>query len=335
MSLYFALALFMVLFFVLRLRSVFTFVTVLFLVLIMRSGVFIVNEGSQVVITQFGRIIGKPYTEAGLYFKVPFFWKANYFDKRIFSEEDLEVNVATKDMYFIGVETVANWRISNAAIFYENMDTVAEARVLLKNIISGSVREVISRYKLVDTVRAQDSSLKTAGMDGSKKNDIGIRAEVQVGRERINQLMKDEIADYARKYGIEVMAVLIRNVSYGPAVENNIYERMILERLTKAEEMRSTGRKKYQSVLGQIEREFQNIMAPARKEAELIRGQAEAEATAIYAEAYVGNEAFYNFWRTLLAYQEGLPANNQATVLTTDSSFLHLLTNRYAFEKPH
>ncbi|WP_367607529.1 protease modulator HflC [Legionella sp. W05-934-2] len=333
MSLYVALILFIALFISLRLKSVLTFVSLLFLVLVIRSGVFIVNEGSQVVITQFGRIIGMPYTKAGFYFKIPFLWKANYFDKRIFSEEEIENNVATGDLYFISVETVANWRISNAAIFYENMGTVEDAQIVLRNIISGSVREVVSRYNLVDTVRVEDKNLKTYGMDKTGNPPLGVHATVTIGRQNINTMILTEIKDYANQYGIEIMTVLIRNITYGPSVEQNIYERMILERLTKAEELRSTGRRRYESVLGEIERVYQTIVAPAKQKADLIKGKAEAQATAIYAQAYEKNRVFYNFWRTLMLYEQGIPPNNQGTILSTQGSFLKLLTDRYALDK--
>ena len=43
------------------------------------SAAYIVNETEQVVITQFGRIIGEPKKDPGLKFKIPFIQNANYF----------------------------------------------------------------------------------------------------------------------------------------------------------------------------------------------------------------------------------------------------------------
>ncbi len=53
------------------------------LAIILVNSVFIVSETEQVVITQLGRPIGQPVTQAGLYFKVPILQKANFFEKRI------------------------------------------------------------------------------------------------------------------------------------------------------------------------------------------------------------------------------------------------------------
>ena len=41
-------------------------------IVIIYDGFFIVEEGKQVMLTQFGRPIGTPKTSAGLYFKMPF-----------------------------------------------------------------------------------------------------------------------------------------------------------------------------------------------------------------------------------------------------------------------
>ena len=41
-------------------------------IVIVYDGFFIVEEGRQVVVTQFGAPVGDPVTEAGLHFKMPF-----------------------------------------------------------------------------------------------------------------------------------------------------------------------------------------------------------------------------------------------------------------------
>ena len=43
---------------------------------------YVVEETDQVIITQFGKPVGKPVTEAGLHFKVPFIQEVNRIEKR-------------------------------------------------------------------------------------------------------------------------------------------------------------------------------------------------------------------------------------------------------------
>lgn len=312
---------------------VFIFTVAFLFVLILYSGIFIVNEGSVVVLTQFGRIIGAPYDRAGLYFKIPFIWKAIYFDKRIFSEEDLQVYVATKDNYFISVDTVINWRVSDASLFYQNMDDLTTTRELLKNIVTGGVREIIAKYELIETVRSKNVKLNLysqvlAGILQLNRPSIGLHGDIYFGRAKLSRMMKEKNYDYTAHYGMEVVGVLIRNINYGPIVERAINDRMVLERLSRAEELRSTGRKNYLIILGVIQQKYQEIIAPAKMEAELIKGQADAEATKIYAKAYGSNPNFYNFWRTLIAYETGIPPKSQGAILSTDNGFLKLLNGK-------
>lgn len=54
------------------------------LVLLAAFGTFyVLEEGEQAVILQFGRPVGAPATEAGLHFKVPFVQEVRRFDKRL------------------------------------------------------------------------------------------------------------------------------------------------------------------------------------------------------------------------------------------------------------
>ncbi len=327
----------MILFFIARMNVALAFVTGFFFLLLFYSGTFIVNEGSQVVITQFGRIIGSPYTEAGLYFKIPFIWKANYFDKRIFNEEDLQADVTTKDFYNISVDTVINWRISDAAIFFKNMPSLTRAHQILKNIVSGSVREIIAAHNMIDSIRGDTissdtsppSPLNISPLVSIIEPKIGIDNEIYIGRAQIQALIKRQNYNYSKQYGIEIVAVLIRNINYGHIMEKSINDRMVTNKLVEAAQLRSEGLRKYNIMTGYIEEKYQSIIAPAKKEAEVIKGGADATATKIYAQSYGDNADFYNFWRTLSAYEVGIPPKSQGAVLSTQNQFLKLLNGQY------
>ena len=44
---------------------------------------YIIEEGKQAIITEFGQPIGNPIISAGLRLKIPFIQKVTYFEKRI------------------------------------------------------------------------------------------------------------------------------------------------------------------------------------------------------------------------------------------------------------
>ncbi len=282
-------------------------------------------------------IVGEPYTQAGLYFKIPFLWKANYFDKRIFTDRDFQADVATRDQYFISIDTAVNWRITDPATFFTVMDNSNdEVRVILRNIVSG-VREVVSKYNLIETVSNVNSNLPSQTLLVNFKSDPanidGKPAPVFYGRAKLVKEMKEAVATYMKQFGIEVIQVLITDIRYSKKVEDRIYERMTQQRLRIAARLRSTGMKFYHQIIGEMNKDYKSIIAPAQKRALLIRGEAEAKATEIYANAYGQSSNFYNFWRTLQAYGLSIPAMSQGAFLSTDSQFLELLNNREQFEE--
>ena len=89
------------------------------LLLIVGVGVYqsayIVNETEQVVVTQFGRIIGSAVTTPGLKFKVPFIQQANYFPKNLLSWDGDPGQIPTLDM-MVDLQQTLNHRLSLDAI---------------------------------------------------------------------------------------------------------------------------------------------------------------------------------------------------------------------------
>lgn len=319
--------------FIFRMRMVLIFLLCFVTVVAVRTSLFVVNEGSQAVITQFGKIIGQPYTKAGVYFKVPLLWKVNYFDKRIQTEIEQQEGVATKDGYFIALDTVFNWQISDPSLYIESIGNMENAEAMLKNIVSGSVRETISSYNLLDTIRSQAFSANDQQQNDrqpeakSARELLGIDSQITAGREMLSSIMTHDANSYTQKYGISVIKVLIRDIRYEPSVEQIIFRRMVSGRLREAARLRAAGRSKALEINGEMEKQYQEIMAPAMKTALTIKGEAEAEATKRYGFAYRQDREFYNFWRTLAIYSQNLPTHSQGILFSMDSPLLKLLSS--------
>ena len=98
-------------------------IIVIFLVLLISGAFYTVREWEQVVITQFGRPIGKPKTEAGLRFKIPFIQKLHRYEKRVLRWDGDPKEIPTRDKRFIYVDTTARWRIVDAQKFLEVVGT--------------------------------------------------------------------------------------------------------------------------------------------------------------------------------------------------------------------
>ncbi|PIE63759.1 MAG: protease modulator HflC, partial [Desulfobacterales bacterium] len=78
------------------------------------DGFYILKEGQQAVITQFGAPVGAPITEAGLKFKMPFIQHVKYFEKKILIWDGDPNQIPTNDKTFIYLDTTARWRIVDA-----------------------------------------------------------------------------------------------------------------------------------------------------------------------------------------------------------------------------
>lgn len=139
-----------------RLMIIVPIVVVLLIVLIVLSGaLYIIDESKQVVITQFGKIIGEPITEPGLHIKMPFVQEANYFEKRLLDWEGEKTVIKTVEQKFIYVEVYARWRIADPKLFLQTVAgrfEIASSR--LDAIIDPIVRDVIANYELRELVRS-------------------------------------------------------------------------------------------------------------------------------------------------------------------------------------
>ena len=58
-------------------------------ILFVFTAAYVVDETEQVIVTQFGKVVGKPKTEPGLYFKIPFIQIATYFPKNLLEWENI------------------------------------------------------------------------------------------------------------------------------------------------------------------------------------------------------------------------------------------------------
>ncbi|ENP0851051.1 SPFH domain-containing protein, partial [Vibrio parahaemolyticus] len=75
------------------------------------NALYTVSEVQQVIITQFGKPIGKPIVNAGLKIKVPYIQEINTIDKRVLEWDGRPSDMPTKDKLYISVDLFARWRI--------------------------------------------------------------------------------------------------------------------------------------------------------------------------------------------------------------------------------
>ncbi len=294
---------------------VITTIVVLALIAI-ASSAFIVNETEQVIITQFGKPVGKPIVKPGIHFKIPIIQEANFFDKRFLEWDGNPNQIPTKDKRFIWVDTYARWRIKDPLLFFQRVRNERGAQSRLDDILDGETRNAIAKHVLVELIRTTNREYKSSEV---LLNDEGKSlARIKYGREKIARSIVDAASPRTLELGIG-----FKRINYVEEVQKKIFERMITERKRIADKFRSEGQGEASKILGNKERELKKIQSEAYRTAQEIMGKADAEATTIYAKAYNQNQQsrdFYAFLKTLETYKTTL-SEKDWLVLSTKSDF--------------
>jgi len=297
-------------------------IIILMLAFVGFNGFFIVDEGEQAIITQFGQPVREAISEAGLYFKIPFIQKAHYFEKRILKWDGDPNEIPTMDKKYIWVDTTARWRIKDPLLFLQRMNNINRAESRLSDVINGSVRDFVTRSDLIEIIRSSD--WETSYRQTTEKTQRQESIQVKVGRDKFSQTVLNNVSEVAGSFGIEVMDVLVKRINYTNQVRETVYTRMISERQRIAEQRRSEGEAQKAEILGDMEKQLKNIESQAYKTAEQIRGEADAKATKIYGDAYNKDPEFYAFLTTLDSYKRILGSNTRL-ILQADSPIFSYL----------
>jgi len=287
-------------------------------VLTLWSASFTVNEAEQVILTQFGRPVGKPITQPGLHFKAPFIQETHTFDRR-FLEWDGERNqVPTRDKRFIWVDSYARWRISDPLKFFQRLKDENGAQTRLDDILDGETRNAIASHDLVEVVR---STNRVPSRDESQTAEEQVTLEpIKVGRDKIRLEILAKAKARTEDLGIEILDVRLKRLNYVAEVQEKVFDRMIAERERIAARYRSQGEGEALRIQGQKERELKQISSAAYKTAVEVRGRADAEATDIFATAYnrsADARSFYEFLKTMETFETTV---DDSTVLVFSSA---------------
>jgi membrane protease subunit HflC len=294
------------------------------------SALYTVNEVEQAIITQFGKPVGEPITDAGIQLKLPFVQKVNSIDKRVLEWEGTPSDMPTKDKLYISVSLYARWQVTDPLQYFLRLGNERSAQSRLDDIFGSETRNAVATHELIEIIRTtkgrqplRDASLTQA----EKEQNIGSLVPITKGRLVVEQDIFNAAAEKVRVFGIELMDIRFKRINYNESVRPKIYERMISERRQIAERFLSEGKGEAARIRGNRERDLDKIQSEAYREVVEIRGKADAKAAAIYASAYNQNEqavAFYAFTRSLQALEPTL-GQNTTLVLSTDSELFQYL----------
>ena len=290
-------------------------------VIVLFNSAYVVDETEQVVLTQFGRAVGESKRDPGLYFKIPVIQQANFFPKNLLEWDGDAGQVPTLDKTFIVVDAFARWKIVDPLKFFQTVNNMTGALGRLDDIIDSAVRNFVTSYPLIETVRMSNREMDTMEMGVDLVKDVSPLGQVIMGRSMITKGVLEQAQPKLDKFGIELVDVKFKLLNYVDEVQKSVFGRMIAERKQIAEKFRSEGQGEKRKIEGEMEKELKLITSEAYMKAQELKGKADGEATRIYASSFGKDPEFYSFIQTLDIYKEAMDKES-TLILTTDSDFL-------------
>ncbi len=297
-------------------------------IVVLFASAFVVPETKQAIITQFGKPVGEPITDAGLHFRTPFVQKVNMIEKRILEWDGMATEMPTKDKTYISVDTFGRWRIIDAKQYFLRLRDERSAQSRLNDILRSETLNAIAKHELIEVIRTtkeREPALDTAL--GETPGSLGTLNPITLGRAAIEQEIFENAAAKLTDIGIELLDVRFKRINYNESVRARIFDRMISERQQIAERFRSEGAGEAAKIQGRRERDLQEIESEAYKKVLTIRGQADAKASEIYASAFNQSQKsteFYEFLKTLETYETML-GDDTTLILSTNSDLFKFL----------
>ncbi|TRD22444.1 protease modulator HflC [Palleronia caenipelagi] len=266
------------------------------------NALFVVDERQKALVLQFGQIKAVK-EDPGLAVKLPFIQNVVRYDDRILSLDTDPIEVTPSDDRRLIVDAFARYRIKDVEQFRRAVGV-------------GGIRAAEGRLApiLVTQTRA------VLGSDGVTSNTI-----LSSDRAELMTRIRDQARLQADNLGLELIDVRLKQTALPEQNLNATFERMRAEREREATDERARGEEAAQRVRAQADRTRVELVSEAQREADITRGLADAERNGIFAEAFGEDQEFFEFYRSLTAYQRSLKGENSTMILSPDSEFFDYL----------
>ncbi len=266
------------------------------------SSLFIVDEREKVLVLQFGQI-KQVKEDPGLGFKIPLIQEVVRYDDRILSLDTPPTEVTPSDDRRLVVDAFARYRISDVVRFRQAVGPagtrLAEDR--LAGILNDAIRGVL-------------------GSEGVTSNTI-----LSPERAALMNRIRATADASATALGLDVVDVRLKQTNLPEQNLDATFARMRAERQREAADEIARGEEAAQRVRAQADRTVVELVSDANRESEIVRGEADAERNKIFAEAFGSDPDFFEFYRSMTAYERALRGQNSTLVITPDSEFFEFL----------
>ena len=281
-------------------RATFILPIIVVLIAVALSSLFIVDEREKALVLQFGRVVDVKEVP-GLAFKIPVIQEVVRYDDRILSRDIDPLEITPLDDRRLVVDAFARYRIVDIEQFRQAVGVggIATAENRLDSILRAELREVLGSVSSNDILSSDRAALML-------------------------RIRNAAIAS-ARSLGVEVIDVRLKRTDLPTENLDATFQRMRAEREREATDERARGNEAAQRVRAQADRTVVELVSDAERKAEIVRGEADARRNAIFAEAFSKDAEFFEFYRSLTAYERALQGKNSTMVMSPDSEFFNYL----------
>ncbi|MEM1301203.1 MAG: protease modulator HflC, partial [Pseudomonadota bacterium] len=266
------------------------------------SSLFIVDEREKALVLQFGRVV-QVKEDPGLGFKIPLIQEVVRYDDRILSIDVDPLEVTPLDDRRLVVDAFARYRITDVERFRQAVGIGGELQAAnrVDDILRAALRETLGSVSSNDILSSDRAALMLR--------------------------IRNASADEALALGLNVVDVRLKRTDLPSENLDATFDRMRAERVREATDERARGREAAQRIQAQADRTVVELVSDANRESEIIRGEADARRNNIFAAAFGQEPEFFEFYRSLTAYQRSLQEGNSTMVLSPDSDFFNYLRN--------
>jgi len=266
------------------------------------NSIFIVTEFERAVLLEFGKVV-RDDIKPGLHVKLPIINEVRKFDGRILTSDAPPERFLTLEKKAVIVDSFAKFKIDNVQTYYTSTSgDERRAEELLKERINTGLRNEISKRTLHEVVSGERDEL------------------MQVLTENLNTVTQEQL-------GVSVVDVRVKRIDLPPEVSQSVYNRMNTERDIEAREHRAKGEELAVGIRADADKQHEVILAEAYSSAEEVRGEGDAEAAAIYAAAFQKDKDFYEFYRSMAAYQRTFSNKGDVLLIQPDSEFFKYMNS--------
>ncbi len=277
---------------------------VVLLISLALSAIFVVDERERALVLQFGQI-RQVVEEPGLNFKIPFIQEVVYYDARILALDTDTIEVTPSDDRRLVVDAFARYRIADVVQFRQAVGVggLRAAEDRLSSILNAQIRE-------------------TLGADQVTSDTI-----LSPGRAMLAERIRDGARSSALALGIDILDVRLKQTNLPVQNLEATYARMRAEREREAADEIARGEEAAQRVRAQADRTVVELVSDATREADIARGEADAQRNGVFAAAFGQDPDFFEFYRSMAAYERALMGQNSTMVISPDSEFFEFLGN--------